>query len=624
MSNESKDSIVPNTLDQAAVGIAHVGLEGRFIDVNSCLCDLVGYSRPELLQKTFQEITFPADLDTDLEQLDQLLNDRIPNYTMEKRYFAKDGSLIWVRLTVSLHRNVQNEPRYFIYIIQDVGEMREEQKTQLFENESSSAAASSLHSLESLGVAAANIDAHGVIRSATPQFATLAGCPLHELLNADLQTVMFGLFIELNEEQEEELVETVTELAQEVQFDKPVRIILKNEEVRWVIPHASNVQLKDGRSVGRLLALRDVTSLMEARIASEENERKYRDLVEMANSIILRVGPDHTIQFVNEYALRYFVDSEKALVGSNMLDALVPPFDTAGSDQHEYARVVAREPELHGSFDQLCRRGQESAWVHWSVRALRDERGRVESLLYVGTDVTQRKRAETEAKHYRLRSRSLAEQLINTEEQERAGIANYLHDNIIQLISLSNIRMGGVLSDMVEAGHSIEVAERIAGIRTLLGDAATECRMIMDQLVPALLNELGLVAALRHLAEKHERMDGTVIRVHDRLDGALLEHNLAALLFRGIRELLMNALKYAGACSIEIDLWIKKGRLYTRVRDDGAGFDVQILDDSSYDEKGGFGLFALEERLENIGGKVEISSQKGTGTMACISVPYSS
>jgi PAS domain S-box-containing protein len=110
--------------EQAAVGIARVGPQGQWLQVNEKLCDIVGYTRAELLDRTFQAITYPADLDADLAYVGQMLAGEIPTYSMEKRYIRKDGSLIWINLTVSLVREPSGEPKYFIAVIQDIADRK--------------------------------------------------------------------------------------------------------------------------------------------------------------------------------------------------------------------------------------------------------------------------------------------------------------------------------------------------------------------------------------------------------------------------------------------------------------------------------------------------------------------
>jgi PAS domain S-box-containing protein len=108
------------TFDQAAVGIAHVGTDGRWLRANDKLCAIVGYPREELLQLTFQDITHSDDLKTDLDHVRQLLCGQIKTFSKEKRYFRKDRSLVWVNLTVSLARTAPSEPRHFISVVEDI------------------------------------------------------------------------------------------------------------------------------------------------------------------------------------------------------------------------------------------------------------------------------------------------------------------------------------------------------------------------------------------------------------------------------------------------------------------------------------------------------------------------
>jgi PAS domain S-box-containing protein len=112
------------TFKQAAVGIAHVDLDGRFLKLNDKFCQIVGYSQEEMLSRTFQEITHPDDLEMDLHQVNRLLQGEISSYNMEKRYFRKNRTTIWVNLTVSLIYKAKGEPDYFIAVVEDIEERK--------------------------------------------------------------------------------------------------------------------------------------------------------------------------------------------------------------------------------------------------------------------------------------------------------------------------------------------------------------------------------------------------------------------------------------------------------------------------------------------------------------------
>jgi PAS domain S-box-containing protein len=113
------------TFEQAAVGIAHIDLEGRWLRVNQRFCNIVGYSLEQLQNLTFQEITHPDDLDIDVQLIGKILAGEIPTYSIEKRYIHATGSDVWVNLTVSLVRESPNLPKYFIAVIEDITERKQ-------------------------------------------------------------------------------------------------------------------------------------------------------------------------------------------------------------------------------------------------------------------------------------------------------------------------------------------------------------------------------------------------------------------------------------------------------------------------------------------------------------------
>jgi PAS domain S-box-containing protein len=113
------------TFDNAAVGIAHVDLNGRWLRFNDAVCAITGYSREELVTKTFADITHPDDIDADWAQARQVLAGEIATYSMEKRYLRKDSSIVWVCLTVSLMRDAAGAPQNFISVIEDIGERKQ-------------------------------------------------------------------------------------------------------------------------------------------------------------------------------------------------------------------------------------------------------------------------------------------------------------------------------------------------------------------------------------------------------------------------------------------------------------------------------------------------------------------
>ncbi|MDR5857673.1 PAS domain S-box protein [Caballeronia sp. LZ062] len=116
--------------EQTPTGAAIVAPDGRFVEVNARLCEMLGYRAEELVALTFQQITFVEDLESDLQQLRQLLAGHIPTYAMEKRYLRSDGSHLWVQLHVALVRQANGDPLHFIAIVEDIQARKENERLQ--------------------------------------------------------------------------------------------------------------------------------------------------------------------------------------------------------------------------------------------------------------------------------------------------------------------------------------------------------------------------------------------------------------------------------------------------------------------------------------------------------------
>lgn len=113
-----------SALEYSAIGMALVSPEGKWLQVNQALCKLLGYPPERLYRLTFQEITHPDDLNADLTQLHELLDDHISSYTMEKRYIRSDGQTVWALLAVSLVRDGEGRPLYFISQVEDISDLK--------------------------------------------------------------------------------------------------------------------------------------------------------------------------------------------------------------------------------------------------------------------------------------------------------------------------------------------------------------------------------------------------------------------------------------------------------------------------------------------------------------------
>jgi two-component system, cell cycle sensor histidine kinase and response regulator CckA len=166
------------TSDHAAIGLAHVGPDGRFLRVSRRLCDMLGYEPEELLTKTFQDLTHPAEVTQDVAQLERLHRGEIDSYTTEKRYIRKDGSTVWVELTAAAVRGPGGEVLSFMDVFTDVSERREVQ-SRLSQSEDDYR-----NLVEQATIGIFRFSASGRILSANPALVSMLGYDSVEELRA--------------------------------------------------------------------------------------------------------------------------------------------------------------------------------------------------------------------------------------------------------------------------------------------------------------------------------------------------------------------------------------------------------------------------------------------------------
>ena len=254
-------------------------------------------------------------------------------------------------------------------------------------------------------------------------------------------------------------------------------------------------------------------------------------------------------------------------------------------------------------------------WMHDIGYPVRNEKGELTLMAGMIRDITIPKKAEEERIVLQKELRSLAAQLQLAEEHERRRIARDLHDSIGQILSFS----GSELKSL-ERMAPTPIADSIRTIARQLDIAVEQARTLSFDLSPGLLYDLGLEVAIEDLADKMSR-ERKIKCIFECCPLAKpLTDDVKVLLYRSVRELLINAAKHAKAEKVKISCVRSGADIQIKVEDNGRGFDVSILKDRTKSVKG-FGLMNLRERLEYIGGRFEIKSVKEQGTTAIMIAP---
>jgi PAS domain S-box-containing protein len=381
-------------------------------------------------------------------------------------------------------------------------------------------------------------------------------------------------------------------------------------------------------------------------LALREGEARYRTMIETTLEGVWMLDAAGRTAYVNPQMTRMLGYTAEEMRGRTLADLLDAEVNES-RDQHIRGR--RQQHDL-----RLLRKDGSPVWVSRSSTPLMDERGWYVGALDMLSDITPRKQAEealrkahdaldqkvrertTElsktvealtaevARRVRaeeaLRERSeqlrlLASELTLAEQRERRRVAEVLHGDLQQLLVGAKLLVGPL-------AQAADPAVRDAGREAtdLILQAIQSSRSLTEELSPPILHRGGLVPALgwlaRWMGEKHNlavvvRVDGTpVVETED----------TAVLCFQAVRELLFNAVKHAKVETAQVELARHEDQVQVIVADEGVGFDPTQLRVAG-GTSGGFGLFSIHERLDLVGGRLEIESAPGQGSRFTLWVP---
>lgn len=214
----------------------------------------------------------------------------------------------------------------------------------------------------------------------------------------------------------------------------------------------------------------------------------------------------------------------------------------------------------------------------------------------------------------------LIEQIIDAQEGERQRIARDLHDSTGQ--SLSAIIMGLEAMEEIDASDGAQLTQRVERSMELARSALTDLRQLIFDLRPIALDDLGLVSALRAYADRHLGEQGVKVTFETKGMRERLPSQLETTLFRVLQEAVNNVAKHAQATAVSIRLLRTGDDFAAVVEDDGVGFDPATVQRPTHPGKG-LGLLGMRERVEMLGGTVQVASTPGTGTKVAMTLSLS-
>lgn len=558
--------------EHAGVGIAQLGLDGRFLRVNPRLCAILGYSSERLLQNTFQEFSHPDDRAANLGYLDELLAGKRPSFSMEKRYGRGDGTWVWVDVTVSLIRSAAGNPSYLIAVVEHIDDRKR----------SYSLLQAAINSVaDGLLV----IDRQGKVTSVNRRFLQLWNIPQALADRGDDEALLAFVVDQL--QAPEVFLRKVRELyahPDQESFD-----VLEFKDGR-VFERYARPQILDDEIVGRVWSFRDITEQRRAQEALRASELRLQRFVAEAPVGLCILDENWRVISANKALCELTGYEEGDIVGSTYA-LYTHPDDLAANIllTDEFFRGVRSEYTYEKRY---IRKSGEIIWV--SIKATRVElSGHTGPLLLAAVqDITERKLAMEEREH----------------------LSRDLHDNTLQALYAVGMQLeAGKLSIGKSPRRSkIHMTQAVTQLNNLIFDV----RRFIALLTQRTTSELDFGQALRQLIASMSAADQSAPDLditHPVL--SFITPKMGEHLLNIVREAVSNSTRHAHASHRYVRLSLVDDAIHLIIGDNGVGFSTKLK------RRAGHGLGNMAARAKQISATLMLESAPGKGTTVAVKVP---
>jgi PAS domain S-box-containing protein len=377
---------------------------------------------------------------------------------------------------------------------------------------------------------------------------------------------------------------------------------------RWFRARAS--PFVEGGRIRVAIAHEPITERVLAEQALRERERRFRELFERSPVGISETSVDGRLVRANSaYARLYGYDSPEEMMGEvgNVVRLYGDP-----EDREEVLRILSERGTMEPREMRVLRRDGSPFFVLVSARVLHDEAGAPRGYQANHIDIGELKRAEAELLASREQMRALASRAQAASEEERTSMARKIHDLLSQTLTRLKIDLVWLQRRLESPDAALPAKALVPRVAEMIGmadEAVGTVQRIATELRPAVLDSLGLGAALAWLARDFREHGEIACRAFVP-DGELpIDRDAATAAFRIAQESLTNVVRHSGARKAEIYLAEEDDRLVLSIQDDGIGVDPGKLSDPF-----SIGLAGMRERALLLGGSFDIRSSPGSGT----------
>ena len=537
----------------------------------------------------------PEDAEKDWALFQQLRAGAIDHYQLEKRYFRRDGSLVWGRLSISL-LNGRPSP-LVVAMVEDITDKRtaEEALRNSEERFRLAAQAGKTFAYEwdvATDVVVRSGDVADVLGAGSD--APLTRQQILARVHPDDQALFAASAIERTPENPN------------VQIT--YRMLGADGSIIWVEKTAHAFFDEDGRMVRMIGMISAITERKRAEETLRQSEEKFRSVFRDAGVGMVIVSPEGRYLAANETFCDYLGYTEKELLGKTVQSL------TFAEDWPSFSQKLKEALTEEGSFQSFEKRCLHKSGrivcTESSASVIRSRDGNPQYIVGGVLDITKRKEAEEALS-------TINRRLTEAQEQERTRIARDLHDDINQRLGMLAIQVEELRRNPPDS--VTELSHQLAEIGEGINEVSMGVQSISHQLHSPQLEYLGVVAAMKSFCREFGARQKVEIDFKSDEISQLVSHEVSLCLFRILQEGLHNAAKHSGVHHFRVRLNSSSNELHLTVSDRGAGFDAE-----STMNKGGLGLISMRERVRLVSGTIVVESKPMGGTTIHVRVPFES
>lgn len=395
---------------------------------------------------------------------------------------------------------------------------------------------------------------------------------------------------------------------------KPIRgeilgfIHPKTQDIQWCYTDAIPQFASDGTLTGVISTLTDVTERMNNRKALERTNEFNRQILTSVQEGIIVHGRDLRYQLWNPYMERMSGVKAKDVIGKHPQELF--PFLEEHGGLAAMEKALAGEVVTASDMPYEVAQTGEKGWCDNKYGPLRNESGEIIGVIATVRDVTGRKQHEDDL-------HELSSRLLQLQDEERRHIARDLHDGLAQQLMAANLTLAQ-LGKLPASARSKRTA-MISETRKMVSDCARQIRSLSYLLHPPLLDELGLASAIEEYAEGFARRTGIRLKTDLQPRDARLPQEIETALFRIVQESLGNIQKHSGSDAATIRLTSSPERFTLEIEDSGKGIPGHELNTYfARQHKLGVGILGMRERMRQLGGRLEITSDRRGTTVRAV------